>query len=146
MDDWFPFAFLDLGDLSGDTLGRLACPINMLGSASIYLVSHHGDWDTSIPAFYAALRPRVAIMNNGAVKGGAPEAFRALRGSSGLEDLWQLHRSEIHGARNWPDEFIANPGGEEGPLSYDLHVSAFDDGSFRVVNGRNGFSKRYLPR
>lgn len=140
------FRFLDLGDLSGDTLGRLVCPINILGTASVYLVAHHGDYDSNLPAFYAAVRPQVAIMNNGITKGGSPEAFKTLHAQPFLEDLWQLHASRNSGARNWPDDFIANLGGEEGPLSYGLHLSAFADGSFRVVNDRNGFSKSYQPR
>jgi beta-lactamase superfamily II metal-dependent hydrolase len=85
------FRFLDLGDLSGNTLTSLACPRNMLERVSVYLVAHHGDYDTSVPALYAALRPRVAIMNNGVMHGGAPEGFRTIRGEPSIEDLWQLH-------------------------------------------------------
>lgn len=79
------FRFLDLGDLSGNTLTRLACPMNMVGPVSAYLVAHRGDYDSNNPALYAALRPRVAIMNNGPTKGGSPDAFRTLGALPGLE-------------------------------------------------------------
>ena len=58
-----------------NTLGAVACPANLLGEASVYLVPHHGNFDSNVPAVIAALRPRAAIMNNGATKGGAPDAF-----------------------------------------------------------------------
>ena len=47
------FRFLDLGDLSRNTLTRLACPANLLGRVSAYLVSHHGDYDTNVPVLFA---------------------------------------------------------------------------------------------
>jgi hypothetical protein len=96
------FRFVDLGDLSGNTLGMLVCPINLVGEASVYLVSHHGNYDTDVPAVLAALRPQVAIMNNGLTKGGAPTAFANLHRQPGLE-LWQLHASRNDGAQNADD-------------------------------------------
>ncbi|HWN85331.1 MAG TPA: MBL fold metallo-hydrolase, partial [Vicinamibacterales bacterium] len=100
------FRFLALGDLSGNTLTRIVCPIDRLGPVSAYLVAHHGDYDSNVPALYAALRPRVAILNNGPAKGGSPDAFRTLHGLAGLENLWQLHASRV--ARNAGDDFVAN--------------------------------------
>jgi competence protein ComEC len=139
------FRFLALGDLSGNTLTRLVCPTNQLGEASVYLVSHHGDYDTSVPALYAALRPQVAIMNNGVTKGGSPDAFKAVHGSPGLEDLWQLHASRNERTVNAPEELIANV--DDGTTTgHALRLTAFADGSFRVVNGRTGFYKTYPPR
>jgi len=44
------FRFVDLGDLSGNTLGQMVCPINLLGEASVYLVAHHGNYDSNVPA------------------------------------------------------------------------------------------------
>jgi hypothetical protein len=135
------FRFLNLGDLSGNTLTRLVCPTNLLGPVSVYLIAHHGDYDTSVPALYAAIRPRVAIMNNGVIKGGAREAFRTVRASPGLEDLWQLHQSLNGGAQNAPDRFIANV--DDGSTAHWIKLTAMTDGSFRIVNGRTGFSRTY---
>ncbi len=134
------FRFLNLGDLSGNTLTRLACPKDLLGRVSVYLVAHHGDYDSNIPALYGALRPQVAIMNNGIAKGGSPDAFKTLQARPGM-DLWQLHASRNRGARNAPEEFLANV--DDGITSYSLRLSANADGSFRIVNGRTGFSKSY---
>jgi competence protein ComEC len=137
------FRFLDLGDLSGNTLTRLACPMNMVGPVSAYLVAHHGDYDSNNPALYAALRPRVAIMNNGPTKGGSPNAFRTLGALPGLEGLWQLHASLNPGARNAPDDFVANIDG--GDTSYWLRLTAVANGSFSVTNGRTGREETYAP-
>ena len=136
------FRFLALGDLSGNTLTRLVCPTNLLGQASVYLVAHHGDYDTNVPALYAVLRPRVAVMNNGATKGGAPDSFRTLHARPGLEDLWQLHASRKAGAVNSADQFLANV--DEGATAYPIRLTAYADGSFRIVNGRTGFARTYL--
>ena len=138
------FRFLDLGDLSGNTLTRLACPTNLVGRVSAYLIAHHGDYDTSVPALYAALRPRVAIMNNGPTRGGAPAAFTALRRTPGI-DLWQLHTSPAAGEANAPDEFIANVD-DGSQTAIGLKLTASEDGSFSVSNPRLNFTKRYTNR
>ena len=133
------FRFLALGDLSGNTLTRIVCPTNRLGTASVYLVAHHGDYDSNVAALYAAVRPRVAVLNSGAAKGGSPDAFRTLHALPDLENLWQLHASRI--ARNADDDFVANfDNTTDGNW---IHLTARDDGSFQVINGRNGFTKSY---
>jgi hypothetical protein len=137
------FGFVNLGDLSGNTLPKLVCPHNLLGEASAYLISHHGDYDSDTPSIYAALKPRVAIMNNGVTKGGDPATFRTVYAQPGL-DLWQLHASRREGARNAPDDFIANVD-DDGTTGYWIRLTANEDGSFVIVNGRTGFSKAY-PR
>jgi beta-lactamase superfamily II metal-dependent hydrolase len=135
------FRFLDLGDLSGNTLTKLACPKNMLGHVSAYLIAHHGDYDTSVPALYAALRPRVAIMDNGANRGGSPAAFTAVRSTPGI-DLWQLHASNAAGPANAPDDFIANV--DDGTMTaFALKLTASENGSFQVINPRTKFVKTY---
>ncbi len=135
------FRFLDLGDLSGNTLTSLVCPRNLVGHVSVYLIAHHGNYDSNVPAIYEALRPRVAIMNNGVAKGGSPEAFRTAHAAPGLEDVWQLHRSRNPRAENAPDPLIANV--DDGATAYWLKLTATNDGGFRIVNSRTGFTKTY---
>jgi competence protein ComEC len=137
------FTFLDLGDLPGNNLAALACPNNLLGHADLYLVPHHGNRDTAIPAVVAAVTPRVAILNNGATKGGDPAAFRTLRAATGIEAVWQLHRSRNKGSENYPDAFIANldEGDRDGGAW--LKVSADASGAFSVTNGRTGQTTSY---
>jgi beta-lactamase superfamily II metal-dependent hydrolase len=133
------FRFLALGDLSGNTLTRIVCPTNRLGQASVYLVAHHGDYDSNVASLYAAVRPRVAVMNNGPAKGGSPDAFRTLRALPDLEDLWQLHASRV--APNAADDFVANfDNTTDGNW---IRLSAQPDGSFQMTNGRNSFTKSY---
>jgi competence protein ComEC len=135
------FRFLALGDLSGNTLTRIVCPVNRLGPASVYLVAHHGDYDSNVAALYDAVKPRVAVLNNGPAKGGSPDAFRTLHAMPDLEDLWQLHASRV--ARNADDDFVANF--DNTPDGHWIRLTAQEDGSFSVTNGRNGFTKNY-PR
>ena len=136
------FRFVDLGDLSGPPLFALLCPANLLGPIDLYLVPHHGGPDVTYPATFA-VKPRVAIVNNGAIKGGSPEGFAALHGVQGLQDVWQLHRSQLAGARNFADDRIANLDESTGHW---LKASASEDGSFTVTNGRTGVTKKYPRR
>jgi beta-lactamase superfamily II metal-dependent hydrolase len=102
------FRTVDLGDLTWNGELELMCPLNPIGTVDLYLTSHHGLAKSGSPALVHGLRPRVAVMNNGTRKGGAPEAFRVLHESPGLEDLWQLHWSYNTRLDNSPALFIAN--------------------------------------
>jgi beta-lactamase superfamily II metal-dependent hydrolase len=137
------FRFLDVGDLTGQPLFNLACPKSLIGPVEAYLVAHHGGADASDPATFAAFKPRVAIMNNGLKKGGAQATYESLHHVPGLEDVWQLHRSEAAGDRNFPAERIANL---DESTAHWIKLSAAEDGSFRVLNGRTGEWKSYPAR
>src|SRR5262245_15566602 len=134
------FSFLDLGDLSGDTLASLVCPRDLIGKVSAYLIPHHGNYDSNILAVYAAIRPRVTIMNNGAVKGGDPASFHTLA-RLGL-DVWQLHESENASAANSRSDLVGNVN-DDGSDGYFLKLSADADGSFSIINRRTGYVKVY---
>jgi beta-lactamase superfamily II metal-dependent hydrolase len=134
------FRFLDVGDLSGQPLYDLACPRSLIGPVSVYLVAHHGGADAADPATFAALQPRVAMLNNGLKKGGAHETLEALHHVSGLEDVWQLHRSEGAGDLNFAAERTANL---DESTAHWIKLSAQADGSFQIENGRTGQIKKY---
>ena len=102
------FRTINLGDLTWNGELDLMCPTNRIGTVDVYLTSHHGLERSGSPAVVHALQPRVAVMNNGTRKGGAPQAFRVLYESPGLEDLWQLHWSHNTGLDNAPAMFVAN--------------------------------------
>jgi len=139
------FRLLDLGDLSWNRELDLACPGHRLGTVDVYLTTHHASEMSGPAAMVHALHPQVAVMNNGARKGGAPDVWRVLRSSPGLEDIWQLHFSVEGGdGNNAPPQFIANV--EENCKGYGLKLSVDSDGSFTVTNARNGLSKTYPPR
>jgi hypothetical protein len=136
---------LDLGDLTRDKEMELICPRNRLGQIDVYIVSHHGWSESGSPAFVNAIAPRVAIMDNGARKGGSPSTWDIIEKSLGLENLWQLHFSEEGGdAHNVPAEFIANPDGPD--AAYDLELTAWPDGSFEVLNSRTGKARHYAAK
>ena len=138
------FRFMDIGDLTWNKEHRLACPNNLLGAVDVYLVTHHGTDSSGPPALVHAIRPRVAVMNNGAKKGGTAPAWQIVHDSPGLLDFWQLHRAVDAGAdHNVPESFIANL---DETTAFGIKLSAERDGSFTVVNARTGQSKRYGPR
>ncbi len=135
---------LDLGDLTSDKEMLLMCPVNKLGAVDIYIVSHHGSLTSNSPLFLNGIAPRVAIMDNGATKGGAPAPWDTVKQSPRLEDLWQLHFSNEGGAaHNAADTFIANLSGPDAG-NY-LKLSAWPDGNFEVFNSRTQATKRYAP-
>lgn len=159
------FRTVNLGDMLFGGERALVCPANLLGTVDLYLTSHHGVATSGAPALLSALRPRVAVMNNGTRKGGSVAALTALHAAPGLEDLWQLHWSHHGGTElNAPGLFIANPDepasvaavvtgpAPSGPTpphdgpAYLIRVSASQDGSFAVTNTRNGFTRHYAAR
>ena len=135
------FRFLNVGDLSGAPLFALTCPTNLIGRADLYLIAHHGGNDGADPSLFAAVKPRVAIFNNGPRKGAQARTFATLRAMPTI-DGWQLHRTGNPGVENFSDDRIANL--DESTSAW-LKVSARPDGSFTVTNGRTGQSTAY-PR
>ena len=135
------FRLLDLGDLTWNKEHGLACPNNLLGTVSVYLTTHHGLDQSGAAVLVHAVRPRVAVMNNGARKGGNPSAWRIIKEAPGLEDLWQIH-SSVEGAANSnvAEAFIAN---RDETTAHGIRISAQRDGSFTVTNDRNGHTKTY---
>lgn len=168
------FRLLHLGDVTWNVEHDLMCPSNPLGTVDLFMVSHHGQAISNGPVLVHALAPRVMIMNNGTRKGGQPSAMKVLHSSPGLEDVWQLHFSQLSGQEyTVPGMFIANtadapltampidampapappqPGATPNPppvhngAAFWVKVSANRDGSFIVTNTRNGFSKTYQAR
>jgi competence protein ComEC len=162
------FRTMHLGDLTKNKEFELMCPNNRIGAVDVLLGLHHGQDTSSSEVLVHAVRPRVAVINNGTRKGGQPEVMKTLHLSPGLEDIWQMHFSELSGQEyTVPGMFIANvldqpsaampvapmpppaPGAAAPPApvhngrAYWIKVSAQQDGSFTVTNTRNGFSKAY---
>ena len=164
------FRALHLGDLPTNGEFDLMCPNARVGVVDVLLGLHHGQDTSNSEVLVHAVRPRVAIMNNGTRKGGWPVVMKTLFSSPGLEDVWQIHFSQLSGQEyTVPGVFIANgvddqpatmpiapaplPTGAGAPpppahdgAAYWIKVSARDDGSFSVTNARNGFSKTYEPQ
>jgi competence protein ComEC len=151
------FSMLDLGDLTWNKEHDLACPNNMLGSIDLYLATRHGLNGAGLPALVQGVRPKVAVINNGATKGASPEHFRTIKHSPGLEDIWQLHYSVPRDGISQLYE-TSSPGGPELNTSADLianldettahylKLTAREDGSFVLENPRTGFTREYAGR
>src|SRR6266850_4701234 len=162
------FRVVHMGDLTYNKELDLMCPNNRLGTADLFIVSHHGQAISNSPALVHALGPRAAIINNGTRKGGQPDAMRVLFSSPGLEDVWEMHFSLLSGQEyTVPGAFIANqidqqaegmpigtwtpplPGQQAPPApahngkSNYFKITAQQDGTFTVTNTRNNFSKTY---
>ena len=133
---------LDLGDLTWDKETQLMCPVNRLGRVGVYIVSHHGWYQSSSPALVDAIHARVAIMDNGEKKGGSTPTLETIEKAPGLETLWQLHYSAEGGPQhNTAAKYIANPQGtDEGHF---LRLTGDRDGSFDVFNARTNATQHY---
>jgi competence protein ComEC len=163
------FRAVHLGDLTWNKEFDLMCPQNRVGTVDLWIVSHHGQAISNSPVLAHALQARAAIMNNGTRKGGQLDAMKVIHSAPGLEDLWQMHFSQLSGQEyTVPGMFIANtvddaqqtmavapyqaqPGAQAPPppvhngTAYWFKVSAESDGTFTVTNTRNNFSKTYKP-
>ena len=161
------FRVLYLGDFTWNQEFELNCPNNRIGTVDLFVASRHGQSSSNSEALVHAIRPKVTITNNGTRKGGQPDAMKVLLNSPRLQDLWQIHFSELSGQEyTVPGMFIANsfdeqqaampvapkplPQGAQAPpppahngVAYWIKVSAQADGRFAVTNGRNAFTKRY---
>lgn len=136
---------VDLGDLTWDKEMQLMCPDNKLGKMDVYVVSHHGWYPSSSPAFVDGIAPRVAIMDNGEHKGGSPAPWETIEKSPRIKDLWQLHYSTEGGVdHNVATPYIANVQGAEGDADgHYLRLLAYPNGKLVVYNSRTGQSKTY---
>ncbi len=140
------FRVLDLGDLTWNKEFELVCPENRVGMVDVYIVSHHGMNMSGSKTAVHAFAPRVAIMDNGAHKGGTAEAYQAIKSSPGLADIWQLHYAVAGGdANNAPPNFISNVS-ENPDEGYGIQLTVQRDGNYTVTNLRNGFSQQYHVR
>lgn len=136
---------LDLGDLTADKERELMCPKNRLGRVDVYIASHHAFFQSGSAALVHAVAPRVAVVDNGATKGGSPPALDIIKSSPGLAGLWQLHFSEEAGtAHNAAPEFIANLAGPDAG-NY-LKLTAHPDGGLEIFNSRTRETRSYPAR
>jgi beta-lactamase superfamily II metal-dependent hydrolase len=139
------FRMIDMGDLTKDKDYELACPADKIGPVDVYLVSHHGLDQSGSTPFVRALRPRAAIMNNGARKGASSETFQVLHTAPQPFDIWQVHYGIDAGKENNSnDSFIANI--DENCQGLWIKLTAEKDGSFQIYNSRNKFEKSYPKR
>ena len=135
---------LDLADLEAALSHDLVCPVNRIGTVDVYHVNVHGQFKGMAAELAGAIRPTVAIMGNGARKGGDPSTWPILRATPGLEDIWQIHYAAQPSKENInpPPDFIANLEQPSDEFAM-IKLSVRSDGSYTVTNTRNGFTRAY---
>jgi competence protein ComEC len=103
------FRFALLGDLTWNVEHKLVCPRDLVGEVDVYQVMHHGLDISNNPALLLAARPAVAVIDNGARKGGKAVVYHRLLDLPAPPDVFQLHRNvETTAADNAPPANVAN--------------------------------------
>jgi hypothetical protein len=104
-----PFRFFNGGDLTWNVENKLVCPKDLVGPVDLFQVNHHGVANSNNPALVRALKPRVAVIDNGPRKGADPKTFATLKSVRDIEAIYQLHKNMVS---TWNDNtastFIAN--------------------------------------
>jgi competence protein ComEC len=163
------FKFLNLIDLDWHSEMELACPLNKIGTVTLFQTSRHGAPDgANAPALVGAIKPQVVVVNNGPRKGfgasdnriqpiavaGRPAPVYEKNGYlrfarlQGMEGIWQGHLSLLDKdpAHNTSPDMIANMEETAECQGHEITAKVAADGKFTMTNGRNGFSKSYTAR
>ena len=163
------FKMLALIDLDWAKEMEFVCPVNKLGTVTLYQSGRHGSFDgAGAPALLGAIRPQVVVINNGPRKGlgqadnaaktvtpanvkVAPyerNAYARLAKTPGVEDIWQGHLSLLDKdpKHNTSEQMIANLEDTADCKGNWIKASVEPSGKFTITNGRNGFSKTYMAR
>ena len=135
---------LEMGDLTWAKEVELLCPVNKVGKVDVYVLDGHGmDLSSSPPT--AALDPIVALMDNGASKGGDKDVINTVNGYPSLKGFWRSHYSVRYPDLNGDPNYIANLDGTP-DQAYAVTLDITPAGNITVTNERNHFSKTYKAR
>jgi competence protein ComEC len=163
------FKLLALIDLDWEKEMELVCPVNKLGTVTLYQSGRHGSFDgAGSPALLGAIRPQVAVINNGPRKGLGQvddtvrsitpagikvtpyerNAYARLSKIPGIEGIWQGHQSLLDKdpSHNTSPGMIANLDDTADCKGNWIKASVEPSGRLTITNGRNGFSKSYMAR
>jgi len=78
------FRTMHLGDLTKNKEFELMCPNNRIGTIDAFMALHHGVNTSTSEVMMHAVRPRVAVINNGTRKGGQPDVMKVIMSSPGF--------------------------------------------------------------
>jgi beta-lactamase superfamily II metal-dependent hydrolase len=126
---------------------RLLCPLNRVGPLDLLVVSHHGSTLSTSDQLLDATRPRVALVGNGATKGGDKRVSEVLINAPSKPEIWQLHSATRSPEMDVPAERISNLLGGAPDMGFSLKAQVTREGDIRIVNTRNWLTKEYpVPR
>ncbi|HEY8549797.1 MAG TPA: MBL fold metallo-hydrolase [Vicinamibacterales bacterium] len=141
------FEFFDAGDLTWNVEAQLVCPADRVGRVDLYQVTHHGLDISNNPVLLRTLQPTVAVMNNGAKKGGAAEVFRNLKALSSLQALYALHRNVAKSPEDNADPALTANLEAEPDEAQTIRASVDRRArTFTVTNGRTGETRTFKVR
>jgi len=141
---WGKARILNLSDLTWDLEKDLVCPANRLGRIDLMVVSHHGSDLSNTPTLFAATAPRVALVGNGARKGGDGPVLERLAAAPSKPAVWQVHFATRSPEANVAAERIANLDVQP-DAGHLLSAEVTKAGAITVVNGRTGARETYGP-
>jgi competence protein ComEC len=144
--DFGGFRFFDGGDLTWNMEAKLVAPHNLVGEVDVYQTDHHGLDVSNHPLLVQRLAPTVAVMNNGARKGGEPGTMATLKATPSIAAIFQLHRNVRVGPEgNTAAELIANE--DEKCAGNLVHmVVAADGASYTISIPATGVSRKFKTK
>ena len=111
----------------------------------LYQTNHHAGDSSNNPVLLRTLRPTVVVVNNGPRKGGEAGTLAALRSTSSIRAVYQLHRSLLAPAGNTRADRIANE--EENCAGYFIKLSVDPRGlSYTLWVPPTGHRQTYATR
>jgi competence protein ComEC len=115
-----------------------------VGKVDVYFVTSHGMNLSSSPPT-AALDPLVAVMQNGALKGGDQEVIHTVMSYPSLEGFWRSHYTVRYPGLNGDPNMIANLDWVP-DQGYSIDLDIAPSGRVTMTNTRNHFTKSYQAR
>jgi hypothetical protein len=127
------FRFYDGGDLNWYQEEKLVSPYNLVGPVDVFQADTHGLDTSNPPVLLRSLSPTVAVIPNGAKKGGSAETIARLRATPSIRDIFQIHCNTLTlPQENTDPALIANL--DEGCAGNYIKMSVAPDGETYTVS------------